>query len=253
MIGMGSFRWGRITALYIKGGYPVADVTDREGGVHIGLKFLTLGGGSGNAAVALPAVPDGLIDLPSEAGPAEVVLVFPEEHGAARRNARPWILSGSMPRTVANAISVQTEAPALTVDYTVHHISDVVLQRDASRIAVSTMGGVVLQGNEQPVRVQMGSGGLRISSDGTANEGLLLAGPTLAYLTGLAAQVEANRQYIIRLEAWANSGAGEGSPPLIPYSAFPDPGFPATGTDEYNGPTLALESSEIAVSEKAKA
>ena len=249
MVGLGSFRWGRITALYIKGRYPVADVTDRQGGVHIGLKFLTLGGGEGNAAMALPAVPDDLIDLPSEAGPAEVVLVFPEEHGTARRNARPWILAGSMPRTVANAISVQTEAPALTVDYTVHHISDAVLQRDAARIAVSTMGGVVLQGNEQPVRVQMGSGGLRISSDGAANEGLLLAGATRTYLTGLAAQVEALRTALIRLENWADTAAPGATQS---YSLFPSEDALAPDT-EYNGPTLALESSEIAVSEKAKA
>jgi len=249
MFGTGSFRWARVTSLYIKGGYPVADATDRMGNVYLGLRFLTLGGGAGNAAMALPAVPDDLIDLPSEEGPAEVVLVFPEESGSARRNARPWILAGSMPKAVANAISVEVEAPALTVDYTAHHISDVVLQRDAARVAVSTMGGATIQGNEQPVRIQMGAGGLRISSDGAANEGLLLAGATRAYLEGLAAQVEALRTALIRLETWADTAAPGATQS---YSLFPDDSDLAPST-EYNGPTLAIESSEISVSEKAKA
>ena len=80
-------------------------------------------------------------------------------------------------------------------------------------------------------------------------QGLLLAGATRTYLAGLAAQVEALRTALIRLENWADTAAPGATQS---YSLFPSEDALAPA-NEYNGPTLALESSEIAVSEKAKA
>lgn len=221
----GVARWARVHALYLLGGYPVADVSDSFGGVYRGVRFLSLGGGRGNFGIC-PAtgVPAGDETVePTDGDAAEVALLFIAN---ASGKEVPWILQGVLHPDDTEAITDGTEAPEAGADYTAHHLTDVVLSRGVAQVVISELGGLVLRG--APVRVQLsGAETLRISSDGAAADGVLLAAPTLAYLDGLAAQVEA-----IRLAVILNGAAA----PAVSYA----------------GTTAALESATVALSAKAK-
>jgi hypothetical protein len=245
MIG-GRIRWARLDRVYVAGGYPVADVTDRWGGSYRALRFLGAGGGAGNFAGGVGV--GGASELPTDGNAAEVALLYPEGRGAVR----PWVLAGVQHPDDASAVTDDTEAPEPGADYTAHHVTDHVTLRDGARVVVSELAGVVVQGLPgQPVRVQVaGTDQVRISSDGAAVESLLLGVTTRAYIDGLVAQVEALRAALVRLENWASSATGAGG--SVPsYTFWEGPGEIAPVTP-YLPTTPALESAIMAVSAKAK-
>ena len=251
----GVFRWARVDRVYVLGGYPVADVTDRNGGVYRAIRFLSLGGGKGlvGSTGARGHAAGEETDLPTGGEAAEVALVFPETM-TGQMAQRPWIIAGLMHPDDAGGVTDDTEAPAAGADYTAHHVTDFVVARDTARLAVSEMAGVLLQGLQgQPLRLQVaGEDTVRISSDGEADESVLLGGQLRGYLDGLAAHVEAIRGALVRLENWASSATGaNGSVPS--YSLWQDPEFVELApVDPYNGTADTIESAVVQISSKSK-
>ena len=108
----GTVRWGRIDEVYVRGGFPVADVVDRWGGVYRGVRFLGLGGGKGNATTSggKGYPPGDPASLATDGDAAEVALIFPDSKPGKR--VQPWILAGQMHPTDAAKVTVETAAPS---------------------------------------------------------------------------------------------------------------------------------------------
>lgn len=257
MILRGAIRFGRVERSYVLGGFPVADVVDRWGGVYRAVRYLGLGGGEGvhTSSGARGVAPDDQSELPTDGPAAEVALVFPEPPpgGSGGRAQKPWIIASAMHPADGARVTVEAEAPATGADYTAHHVTDHVAQRAGARMVVSELAGVLLQGLPgQPTRVQLaGEDQLRISSDGEAGESILLGGQLRAYLDGLAAHVEAIRGAVVRMENWASSVAFE--PAAASYSLWQDPAFEELApTEPYTGTAATIESAVVSISSKSK-
>lgn len=248
----GTLRFARVDRVYLRGGVPCADITDTWGGVYRAVRFLNVGGGAGCYAmgVARGRAEGETSALPTEGSAAEVAVLFPETlRGQSAQ--RPWIVGGLLHPDDAARVEVLTAADP-TEDYRGHHVTDHVIVRDGARVVVSELAGVVLQGAPgQPLRLQVqGEDKIRLSSDGEADDAVLLATPTREYLDGLAQQVDLIRQALIRLEQWAISATGAaGSVPS--YGAWPGPGSTAP-LDPVVGTQDAVESAVVAVSSKAR-
>lgn len=248
----------------MQGGQPVADVVDRWGGVYRAVRFLGLGGGIGNfgSAGARGVEAGDKSELATDGDAAEVALVFPETTKAGRAQ-KPWIIASAMHPSDGAKVTLETEAPATGSDYTKHHATDHVIGRKTARVVVSELAGVAVQGLAgQPVRVQLaGSDKLRVSSDGEANETVLLGGRLRAFLDALVARLELQRLAIVTLENWANTAVtpstGEPTASFVQdYNAWvaanaaggiylaPDEPFVATAD--------TIESAVVAISSKSK-
>jgi hypothetical protein len=241
--------------MYVLGGHPVADVVDRWGGVYRAVRFLGLGGGAGNfaSAGAVGVESDDKSTLATDGNAAEVALVFPEVTKRSRAQ-KPWIIASAMHPSDGAKVTVETAAPDAGADYDKHHVADHVVQRGDGRVVVSPLAGVLLDGLPgQPVRIQLaGTDKLRLSSDGEADETILLGGKLRAYLNGLAAQLEAVRGALVRLENWGSSVAFE--PAAASYSLWVDPEFEELApTEPFAGTADTIQSGVVAISSKSLA
>lgn len=243
MIGLkgGSFRWGRVSLVYSHGGVPVADVVDSEGALWTRVRFLVMGGGAGQFAYFPPALEtDPTAVLPSLGEGAEVALFF-----STRSAGRPWIFGALLhPRSAAQFLDVVPFSAE--TDYPANGVRDHVIENGGAALILSSLAGPVLKADVgRSIRAQLATGGaLRISINGEALEGVLLAGPTLAYLDALTLRVNALQVALAEILAWGLTV----SPPLAP-----SPSMVATGAaPPLPLTTKALESAAIKISAVSK-
>jgi len=238
----GSFRWGRVQRVYVEGGVPVADVVDVHGYVWTSTRIMGLGGGIGHFAYIPPSPElDPVVPQPSLGQGAEVALFVPDGNAA-----RPWIFGAlHSPFDAAQVIPLVAFTP--DSDYEALGVNDYGFKNGGAAFTLSPFAGPVLDAGEGlDIRAQLAAGGsLRISIAGEAAEGLLLSGPTLAYLETLSARVNSLTAALAAVETWGLTQ----SPPLVP-----DPLTSATALllNPLAPPTKILESAAVKISSLSK-
>lgn len=248
-----SMKFARVRAVRSEGGVPVADVVDLDGGVWNDVRFLVLGGGLGSFVYAPPQrelVPS---PIPSLGQGGEVVLWFPPAPPGGR--PRPWILGAVMNDTDAQAVLDLVPVTPET-DYKAVGVDDVALRRGGSTILISPVAGPVIDaGPGHDVRVQLQlTQAIRISINGEAGDGILLATPTRALMDLLIDRVNTLSDMMAQILAWGQTQ----TPPLpfgqtvIPPTDLPTPEDVASLSIPIPSTSKALESAAVKISSLVK-
>lgn len=248
-------RYGRSLRTYVQGGRPFCDVLDESSGAMIyGCPFLCLGG-SGAADGVTAYFP------PAQAAQSEVALgdgariVWMPLAGADGRAG--VVLGAVMHRNTGQVFHEEETHPEPDEDYPWKiNTNDVLVQNGKAFFVISNFGDIVLDTSQasKPVRLQLsatGSGHVRISQDGDADDRLLLAGPTRKLVDDLISKVndlEAKLAKVYNAVASAGPGTDAG------YNAFQvlakkllPPLVPTT----MNTTTDGLEASAIKISSRS--
>lgn len=231
-----------VTAVYLgQGNQPVVDCVDARGAMYDECRFLTPSFGEGSTVFAgISPSPEAITHATLSVG-AEVVLVWVQ---GASGYAYPWVLSGNMRLADAARTVILTEAPDAGTDYTSQHVGDFAVRKGDAALNVSPLAGICLQSLEtQPVRMQLGAPGLRISRNGASGETVLLGKRAYDHLVTAASEREALRVALVRLEDWASTANGAQT---TPYGSYVGPGDVAPN-EPFSPPDAGIKSAMLSV------